>query len=231
MTCCAKNISENIYKKWKEGREKDIISFLTFNHDARVVDLGCGDGSFSIDIKKKIGCKEIYGVDIWDESIKKSEEKGLKVIKSDLNEKLPFDDEFFDIIVSNQVLEHLSYPIRFMKEIKRILKKDCIAVISTENLSSWDNIVALIFGWTPFSCEFDGFWKLGNPISPHNNEKLDNYPPHMRIFTYGGLKSAFEQIGFDIIDIKGSGYIPFDFMSNIDVRHCRYLTLKIRNKF
>jgi len=192
------------------------------------VDLGCGDGEFSVKVKKQVGCGRMYGVEVWDEAIKKAREKGLKVINSDLNKKLPFEDESFDIVVSNQVLEHLWYPIQFIKEVKRILKNSGIAVISTENLSSWDNIAALIFGWTPFSMQFDGFQKIGNPISPHNKEKFDKYPSHMRIFTYGGLKSSFEQIGFKVDGIKGSGYIPFNLISSIDPCHSRFLTVKVR---
>jgi len=112
-----------IYNKWETKRDEQILSLLNHNPDAIAVDLGCGDGEFSLKAKKQIGCKEMYGVEVWDDAIKKSSEKGLNVIKSDLNEKLPFDSEFFDIVISNQVLEHLLYPIGFMEEIKRILKK------------------------------------------------------------------------------------------------------------
>jgi len=74
----------------------------------------------------------------------------------------------------------------------RILKPGGYAVISTENLASWDNILALILGYTPFSMEFDeGIKKLGNPISPHEKEVDPNYKtPHVRIFTYRGLLEA-----------------------------------------
>ncbi len=218
----------DVYNKWEEKRNIQILSFLDCVPDAIVADLGCGDGEFSVRVKKQIGCKEIYGTEIWDEAIKQSSQKGVEVIKCDLNEKLPIDDEFFDVVVSNQVLEHLLYPIQFIMEIKRILKGGGTAIISTENLSSWDNIAALVFGWTPFSVQFDGFAKIGNPLSSHNNEKFDKYPPHMRIFTYYGLKSAFEQVGFEVLDIKGSGYIPFNFLSSVDPRHCRFLTVKVR---
>lgn len=218
----------DIYSKWEKKRDTQFLSFLDYNSDAIVVDLGCGDGEFSVRAIKQIGCKEMYGTEIWDDAIEKSSKKGLKVIKCDLNEKLPFDDGFFDVIISNQVLEHLWYPVQFIKEIKRILKDGGIAIISTENLGSWDNIGALIIGWTPFSMEFDVYGKLGNPLSPHNCEKFDKYPTHTRIFTYRGLISAFEIVGFDIVNIRGSGYIPFNFISGIDPRHCRFLTVKVR---
>lgn len=217
----------NLYDKWKQKRDEQIISLLEKNPDARVIDLGCGKGEFTIEIQEKIGCREIYGVDVWDEGIKKAREKGMKVIKSDLNKNLSIIAESFDVVISNQVLEHLWFPIQFIKNVRRILKPSGYAVISTENLSSWDNIAALIFGYTPFSMQFDGYLKIGNPLSPHEKEKFDKYPPHTRIFTYKGLKQILEELDLKVEDVKGSGYLPFNFISSIDTRHSRFLTLKV----
>ena len=91
----------DIHHKWEETRNTQFLSLLDCNPDAIAVDLGCGCGEFSVKIKKQIGCKEMYGTEIWDEAIKQSSKKRLKVIKCDLNEKLPFADEFFDVVVSN----------------------------------------------------------------------------------------------------------------------------------
>lgn len=217
----------NIYDKWENRKDMQILSFLKYDPCAKIIDLGCGNGEFSTRVAEKTGSKEIYGIEVWKEFVKKSKDKGLKVIKSDLNGVLPFKNESFDVVVSNQVIEHLSYPIKFVSEIERILKNGGVSIISTENMSSWDNIISLILGWTPFSCEFDRFQKLGNPMSPHNNKSIDNYPPHMRIFAYRGLTDACEKMGFRITDIRGSGYIPFNFMSSIDCRHSRFLTIKM----
>ncbi len=37
-----------------------FLSMVNWNPDAIAVDLGCGDGEFSVKIKKQIGCKEMY---------------------------------------------------------------------------------------------------------------------------------------------------------------------------
>jgi SAM-dependent methyltransferase len=134
-----------------------------------------------------------------------------------------------DVVVSNQVIEHLFYPVRFMKEIYRILKPDGYAVISTENLARWDNILSLILGYTPFSMEFDsGLCKIGNPLSLHEKEvKKDSYP-HVRIFTWKGLIELATFIGFKVEKAIGSGHIFDKFGELINKQKCRFITLKMR---
>ena len=73
----------------------------------------------------------------------------------DLNKKFPIKDNSVDVVVSDQVIEHLTDVVdNFVKEIFRILKPEGYAVISTENLSSWNNLFALLFGYGPPSLIF-----------------------------------------------------------------------------
>jgi len=52
----------------------------------------------------------------------------------DLNkEKMPFDDESFDIVVCLEMLEHVLYPSRVIDELARVLKRDGIMILSMPN--------------------------------------------------------------------------------------------------
>ena len=62
------------YSTWEKSRNE---GFLEQNPDAKVIDLGCGDGRFTEDVKKKIRTYEIYGVDIHSPSLKKAKKEGL----------------------------------------------------------------------------------------------------------------------------------------------------------
>jgi len=199
------------------------------DHDlnAKVIDLGCGKGDFTLKVKERIDCKEIYGVDVWDEALREAKNKGIEAEKMDLNEELSFPDDSFHVVVSNQVLEHLFFPSKFIQEVYRVLKENGYAVISTENLASWDNITSLLLGYTPFSMEFDRI-KIGNPFSPHDKEKRGEYPSHVRIFSFQGLIDLFKLRGFKIEKVSASGYLPFNFLANFDQRHARFIIVKVR---
>jgi len=53
--------------------------------DARIVELGCGDGSLVMEVANTLGIRDVYGVDIDEVALKKAEDRGVKVFKADLN--------------------------------------------------------------------------------------------------------------------------------------------------
>ena len=206
-----------VYQRWQDSGKLDFISLLTNNPEARVIDLGCGSGEFSDSIRRVIGCKQIFGCDIYEKWIKYTDE--VAVFKIDLDRKvLPFDDKSFDVITANQVIEHLFNPAQFMKEVFRILRPNGYAVISTENLSSWDNVVALFFGYTPFSIQYDKGFKLGSLT--HNKDMLKGENPHIRLFTGRGFIDLAEVVGFKVVDTVGIG----------TVFRKRFMAIKLRKK-
>lgn len=218
-----------IYNKWSDSRDESFLSLPESNHKAKVIDLGCGDGGFTLKVSRKIGCDKITGVDVYINALREAKQKGIVVKTVDLDGPLPFKDNYFDVVVSNQVIEHLIYPVKFMKEIHRILKLGGYAIISTENLASWDNIFALLLGYTPFSMGFDsGLAKIGNPLSPHENEIIKGCPPHVRIFTYTGLEDLAKFVGFKVERVIGSGSIFGKFGELINRTNCRFVTIKMR---
>jgi len=219
----------NIYEKWARSRNVTFISLLEFNPKAKVVDLGCGNGEFTLRAKEKIGCNEIIGVDADEERLNEAEKKGIIVVNHDLNDTLPFRDNSFDVIICNQVIEHLYYPVKFMREVYRILKPKGYAVISTENLASWDNIFALLLGYTPFSMEFDsGLYKIGNPLSSHEKRGIKEPFPHVRVFAWKGLIELSKFVGFKIERAIGSGHVLGGLGEIVNQKNARFITIKVR---
>lgn len=226
-----------LLKFWRFAEEINRGNFLYLlerNPSAKLLDLGCGRGEFTIKCAEKMGTKHVHGVDIDDESINKAESKGIKCIKADLNKKLLLASDCFDVIISSFVIEHLINPDIFLEEMRRILKPGGYAVISTENLSSWHNIFALMLGYRPFSVDYS-HKSFGNPLSPHDKEEIESNPlVHVRVFAYRPLKEFFELYGFKVESLLGAGYylMPLKFlmklMSRIDARHAHFLTVKIR---
>jgi ubiquinone/menaquinone biosynthesis C-methylase UbiE len=219
----------------RSARINDFLSLLERNPSVSLIDLGCYKGELASKWAQRIGTNKVAAVEMIEEFAKKAEEKGIKVIKADLNEGIPVPDNSFDVVTSDQVIEHLINIDLFVKEIYRILKPGGYAVISTENLSAWHNIFALILGFRPFSLDYSTEIAIGNPLSTRNKKeiKCESGTPHVKVLTYRSLKELFEIYGFKVEKIIGTGYYPFPKQfqrpfSRIDPRHAHYLTVKVR---
>ena len=212
--------------------QTNIRRMLSLDENAHFLDLGCDDGTLTIEMAKEIGAQDISGVEIVDSRISLAENKGVKVKKFDLNREFEFENNSIDVIHANQVIEHLYDSDNFISEMYRVLKVGGYAVISTENASSWCNIFASIMGWqifslTNFSSKKQG---IGNPLSLHGGNALELESwNHVRIYNIRGLKEYFEAFGFVVDKIKGAGYFPLPaFFGNLDKIHSHFITFKIR---
>lgn len=227
-----KKILNNLYNEASQMNRKNILSLIEVNSSGSILDLGCDEGTWTLELAKKMNSKNIYGVEIVDERSILAMEKGIHVEKSDLNLTFPFDDESFDVIHANQVIEHIGQLDNFISEISRVLKSNGYAIISSENGSSWCNIIAAICGWQIFSLTNMSSKKsgIGNPLALHRNEDINlSSWTHKTIFNYRGFKEIFEAYGFKVESIKGSGYFPLPgVIGTIDVRHSHFITIKIR---
>ncbi len=97
-----------------------------------VLDLASGEGYGSALLASN--ALKVLGVDISDETV------NAAVIKYKSNnlafeqgsaDKIPAEDNFFDVVVSFETIEHHPYHDEMMQEIKRVLKKDGLLIIST----------------------------------------------------------------------------------------------------
>jgi SAM-dependent methyltransferase len=149
---------------------------------------------------------------------------------SDLTDAFPFEDASFDLVHSNQVIEHVANIDHFLAETNRVLKVGGAAVISTENGSSWHNIFAAIMGWQIFSSTNVSGLSIGvgNPLALHRGTPLDlDTWTHKTIFNYRGLIEIPGLHGLTVVQTRGAGYYPFPAqVGRLDVRHAHFIAVK-----
>jgi len=105
-----------------------LIKKLNIKKDKKILELGCGRGDFLNEFD--LFGLHAYGVDISDYC--KKFFPNLKFKNVDLEkEKLPFDDNFFDIIYSKSIIEHFYYPDKVFNEAYRVLKPGGIIITLT----------------------------------------------------------------------------------------------------
>ncbi len=133
---------------WQEGQKeldfKHIISARLIKKGP-VLDLGCGDGIFLEYLKSK----EISGIglDISERAIELAKKRGIDCQVFDLSERLPFDDNSFEVVTLVDVLEHLFMPREILKEAHRVTKN--YLVLTTPNFVSLAARLQVLRGQIP----------------------------------------------------------------------------------
>ncbi len=237
-----KIIVNYLHETWglaKGERRRSFLNQLERNSQASVLDCGCDDGSFSVKIAQKIGTEKIYGIEINEVRAIKAPQKGIIVSESDLNQKFPFQNPFFDVVTAEQVIEHMVDLDNFISELYRVLKPGGYGVICTENLASVHNIFALLCGNQPYSGPtLSHKYVIGHhPVHPTYDVKKTPYeaiiPQHTRVLAYKSLKKIFEIYKFKIESLFCIGYFPFPNMFSrllckINKWHAGFIGIKVR---
>ena len=121
--------------------------------NAMILDVGCGTGGIAIAFAltgAKVVASDPSKVDVSVGSVRASEEKVEVEWLVSKGEDTPFMDSSFDVIVCNDVIEHVESPKALAKELYRLLKNKGILHLTTPNKYSpynilWDDHTGLPF--------------------------------------------------------------------------------------
>lgn len=176
---------------WRAGQERrfQLVAQAVPLAGARILDAGCGMGVYI----QRFGemTDAVYGVDVDAERVA---EVGalLPNIQQASVEVLPFDDAFFDVVFSHEVLEHVDDDRAAVREAYRVLKPGGYLAVFVPNRGY------------PF--ETHGiFWRGGYHFG---NFPLVNYLPdpwrrrlcpHVRAYTRRGVRRLFDGLAGEIV--------------------------------
>lgn len=118
----AKSYDNAVFQFWLRKFHAPAAAELQLNPKTKVLDLSCGTGEL---LKSLLGKAELYGVDISEGMLKIAAQKlgqKVKLLKADVHE-LPFEDNFFDYVITTEAFHHYYGQPSALKEMVRVTKK------------------------------------------------------------------------------------------------------------
>jgi SAM-dependent methyltransferase len=121
---------------WFVGRRQIIRSFLkrimltliggVGQEGIKILDVGCGTGA-NLEMLSEFGAAE--GVDVSAEALDFCRARGLENVKQGEAERLPYEDNAFDLVTGLDVVEHLDDDLAGLKEMRRVLRRNGRALL------------------------------------------------------------------------------------------------------
>jgi ubiquinone/menaquinone biosynthesis C-methylase UbiE len=223
-----------VYRQSERANKGAILDVIEPRAHGRLLDCGCGDGEFTVQVACRARVSEAYGIDCANDRIEDATDRGVIVTKSDLNAPLPYKDCFFNIVHADQIIEHLINIDLFLKEVRRVLHPDGYAVLSINNLASWHNRFSLPLGMEALPAHVSNEAKMDDASEPlqavHHPSQSDS---RLLVFSFQGLAELCHYHGLWVERLTFAGCYPLPphlphLTCKLDTVHAAFLIARLR---
>ena len=176
---------ENKPETYYEGTRPEMLQFIPPGTQ-RLLEVGCAAGNFGRQLKER-GIAEVWGVEVAEEPARRAGEVLDRVLTGDiavLVDELP--PSYFDVVLFNDVLEHLVDPWIVLTRIKQILRPGGMVVSSIPNIRYYPYLRRLVL---------HKHWEY------EESGILDR--THLRFFTTRSIQNMYKELGFEIVRHEG----------------------------
>jgi ubiquinone/menaquinone biosynthesis C-methylase UbiE len=165
-------------RRWMTAELRDLP------RTAPVLEVGCGDGSFTTDLAERFS--SVTGIDISAGQVAENTERlpNITFLQHDVSERFPFADGTFEVVWCSEVLEHLFDTAFALREMHRILKPGGRLLVTVPYHGRFKNILIALFNW---------------------DEHFVPSTSHIRFYTNRSLARIVRAAGLHSIRIKTCG--------------------------
>ena len=155
----------------------------------RIIDIGAGYGIFLDEWLKAYPQTNAVAVEPSPSLADECRNKGLRVIET-IAEKATGLDDFADLVVCFEVLEHVDDPLTFVENLKCMVSPGGYLFVSTLCIDGFDLQV---------------LWEKSSQISP---------PHHINFLSVNGFEALFERAGLTDVQVTTPGKLDVDIVRN-----------------
>jgi 2-polyprenyl-3-methyl-5-hydroxy-6-metoxy-1,4-benzoquinol methylase len=152
-----------------------------------LLDVGCGAGSFGEAIRAERPELSLSGIELFEDQAARARKHYGEVWSGDVHDVLQqLHARRFDLIVFNDLLEHLIDPAKVLRQCRELLSTEGKVLASIPNMRFWPALSDLVF---------QADWRY------RDAGVMDS--THLRFFTRKSIVRLFEHTGFRVLQMHG----------------------------
>lgn len=135
-----------------------------------ILDIGCGPGNITVDLARVVTQGRVVGIDASADVIARArtdtpaDVQNVEFETGDVYE-LGFPDSSFDVVHAHQVLQHLTDPVRALREMRRVLRPGGLLAVRDADYKA--------FMWSPSDPRLDRWLEIYHLVTTANEAEAD----------------------------------------------------------
>ena len=186
---------------WREGQVRRLQMILEASGDrsqGRVLDDGCGVGAYLEQLARD--SDSAFGLEFDSQRALEARERGLAVVRA-RGEQLPFPSDYFDLVLSHEVLEHVTNDRVAVEEIARVLRPPD----PTSGRAGGRLVIFTPNRGYPFETHgifWDKRYRQGNiPLVNYLPRRWrDRLAPHVRVYSRRDMQRLFAELPLRLVE-------------------------------
>lgn len=140
---------------WRTVENSAAYLIPSLRPGASVLDVGCGPGTITIDMARRVAPGEVIGIDASEAVVASAREAQADAGQTNVSFStddayaLSYADDTFDIVHAHQVLQHVSDPVAVLREMGRVAKPGGVVAVRDADYAgmSWWPELPLLDRW------------------------------------------------------------------------------------
>ena len=186
---------------WRAGQERrlDILRQAVDLDQRRILDVGCGLGMYTDAFRRY--SPYVFGIEVELPRAVQAIPRTMGVVQA-TGEAIPFADDYFDVVFSHEVLEHVADDLQVVREAVRVTKPGGRVAIFVPNR---------LWPWETHGVYWRGQYHFGNiPLVNYlPNAWRERLAWHVRVYTKHALLALFRGLPVRIL-VHRTIYPGFD---------------------
>jgi ubiquinone/menaquinone biosynthesis C-methylase UbiE len=155
--------------RWRTVDNSAAYASAYLTAGARVLDVGCGPGTITIDIARRVAPGTVIGIDASPDIIEQAriDAAGIENVEFTAGDVYALDipDDSFDLVHAHQVLQHVPDPVGALREMRRVCSPDGVVAARDSDYAA--------FTWYPDTPALDDWLDLYERIARSNRGEPD----------------------------------------------------------